>query len=155
MLQLKRSKTGHYELSDKKLAVTLEDRSIKLGGSVIDSPGEYEEGGVEVIYSDNAALLVWDHLQIAYVTSEEKPNAFEKNQFASANILLLSEVLGEVTKDKLSALTDVYDPQVVILSSKTPIEGQYKENIKPVEQPLLKLSAQTLPTEGRDYIILT
>lgn len=154
MIQLKRSKSNSYELTDKKQIVELKERTITLGEYVIDSPGEYEQGGVEVIYSKNAALLVWDHIQIAYIFEIAKPDLFEKNQFSSTDVILLSEDIKEVSKDKLSILTDSYDPRAVIISSKTDIEKSYKENIKPLEQSLIKLSAQTLPMEGRDYIIL-
>lgn len=154
MIQLKRSKSNSYELTDKKQIVELKERTITLGEYVIDSPGEYEQGGVEVIYSKNAALLVWDHIQIAYIFEIAKPDLFEKNQFSSTDVILLSEDIKEVSKDKLSILTDSYDPRAVIISSKTDIEKSYKENIKPLEQSPIKLSAQTLPMEGRDYIIL-
>lgn len=154
MVQLKRSKNNDYELSDKKLTVLLKEQTIILGNHSISSSGEYEQSGVEVIYATNAALIVWDHLQIAYVFSINKPDAFEKNQFSSTDVLLLSESIDEVNKDKLSALTDTYDPRAVIFGSKTPVEDGYKTTLKAIEQTPIKLATQTLPTEGRDYIVL-
>ena len=78
MIQLKRSSSGSYELTDKKQVVKLKEKTISLGEYQINTPGEYEQGGVEVIYSQSAALLVWDHLQIAYIFEATKPDAFEK-----------------------------------------------------------------------------
>lgn len=155
MIQLKRSKSESFELTDKKQIVILKEKIITLGEYTIDTPGEYEQGGVEVIYSKSAALLVWDHIQIAYIFEISKPDAFEKNQFSSTDVLLLSEDIKEITKDSLTMLTDSFDPRAVIISSKTEIEKSYKENIKPLEQSPIKLSAQSLPMEGRDYLILT
>ena len=155
MIQLKRSKTDSLELSDKKQTVELSSKTIKLGDYNIDTPGEYEQGGVEVIYSENAALLVWDHMQIAYIFDLVKPDAFEKNQFSSTDIILISEDVKEITKDKLAILTDVFDPRAVVFSSRTEIDSSYKESIKPIEESPVKLSAQNLPVEGRDYIVLT
>ncbi|MEX2012177.1 MAG: hypothetical protein WD970_00245 [Patescibacteria group bacterium] len=154
MLLLKRSKSGNYELSDKTLAVELSGRTIKLGDNTIDTPGEYEQGGVEIIYANNAVLLVWDHLQINYVFSNSPPDAFEKNQFSSTDILLLSEDIASIGKDKLAVLTNVYDPRAVIFGSKTEIDSSYREIIKPIEEPTVKLNAQALPMEGRDYSVL-
>jgi hypothetical protein len=154
MIQLKRSKNGSYELFDKKLTVLLTDREVQLGNYRISSPGEYEQNGVEVVYAINAALIVWDHLQIAYVFNADKPDSFEKNQFSSTDVLLLSENTGQISKDQLSVLTDVYDPRAVVFGSKTPIDDSYKATLKAVEQSPVKLAAQTLPVEGRDYIVL-
>jgi hypothetical protein len=154
MVQLKRSKNNDYELSDKKLTLLLKDRDIKLGEYLINSPGEYEQNGVEVVYAVNAALIVWDHLQITYVFQSEKPDSFEKNQFSSTDVLLLSESMGEISKDKISALTDVYDPRMVVFGSKAPIDEGYKTTLKVEEQSPVKLAAQLLPVEGRDYIVL-
>ena len=155
MIQLKRSSSGSYELTDKKQVVKLKEKTISLGEYQINTPGEYEQGGVEVIYSQSAALLVWDHLQIAYIFEATKPDAFEKNQFSSTDVLLLSEEIKEISKDQLTMLIDSYDPRAVIISSQTEIEKSYKENIKPLEQSPIKLSAQALPVEGRDYLILS
>lgn len=155
MIQLKRSKSESFELTDKKQTVVLTKKTISLGEYTVDTPGEYEQGGVEVIYSKHAALLVWDHIQIAYIFEISKPDAFEKNQFSSTDVLLLSEDIKEVSKDKLTMLTDSFDPRAVIISSATEVEKSYKENIKPLEQSPIKLSAQSLPVEGRDYFILS
>lgn len=154
MIQLKRSKSGSYELSDRKLTVELNGKKINLADYPIDQPGEFEQGGVEVVYSTNAALIVWEYLQIVYVFRTNKPDQFEKNQFSSADVLLLDENLSELTKDVLSALTDVYNPRAIIFGEKTPIEPTYKATLKVVEQSPVKLAAQTLPMEGRDYIVL-
>lgn len=154
MVQLKRSKSNDYELSDKKLTVLLKEQTVSLGNHSIDTPGEYEQSGVEVVYATNAALIIWDHLQIAYVFKADRPDAFEKNQFSSTDVLLLSESIEELDKDKLSALTDIYDPRAVIFGTKTPVEDGYKNTLKAVEQTPIKLSTQTLPMEGRDYIVL-
>ncbi len=154
MLQLKRSKGGAYELSDKKQAIELDGSNILLGTTTVDSPGEYEQGGLEIVYATNAALLVWDHMQICYLFSLEKPDAFEKNQLSSADIILLSDKIETCGKDQLTELIGAYDPRSVIISSKTAVDEAYKANIKPIEQSPIKLAENTLPVEGRDFFIL-
>ena len=154
MLQLKRSKGGAYELSDKKQAVELVGKEIKLGSTPVDSPGEYEQGGLEIVYATNAALLVWDHMQICYLFSLEKPDAFEKNQLSSADIILLSDEIEKCSKEQLTELIGAYDPRSVIISSKTELDASYREIIKPIEQSLIKLAENTLPVEGRDFYVL-
>lgn len=154
MLQLKRSKNGAYELSDKKQAVELAGKTIQLGSTAVNTPGEYEQGGLEIVYATNAALLVWDHLQICYLFSLEKPDGFEKNQLSSADIILLSNDINKCSKEQLTELIGAYDPRTVIISSQTELDAHYREIIKPIEQTPIKLAENTLPVEGRDFYIL-
>ncbi len=154
MLQLKRSKSGAYELSDKKQAIELAGPEIKLAATTVNTPGEYEQGGLEIVYATNAALLVWDHLQICYLFSLTSPDSFEKNQLSSADIILLSDQIAKCSKEQLTELIGTYDPRSVIISSKTELDAGYRENIKPIEQTPIKLAENTLPMEGRDFFIL-
>lgn len=154
MIQLKRDKSGNYELSDKKQTVVFSGSDIKLGEYSIASAGEYERSGVEVVYGTSAALLVWEKLQIVYVFSLDKTTSFEKNQFSGADVILVADSIEKINKDVMSQLNDAYDPRLVIFSIKSEIDPTFAASIKPTEQPSIKLSSQTLVTEGKDYNIL-
>ncbi|MEX1051921.1 MAG: hypothetical protein WEC83_00860 [Patescibacteria group bacterium] len=154
MLQLKRSKGGAYELSDKKQAIELIGKTVKVGEETVESPGEYEQGGLEIVYATNAALLVWDHMQICYLFSLAAPDDFEKNQLSSADIILLSDEIETCSKEQLTGLIGAYDPRSVIISGKTNLDAGYRDIIKPIEQTTIKLAANLLPVEGRDFYIL-
>jgi hypothetical protein len=153
MLTAKLNKNGRIELEDKKSTVELDGKTVILNGQHYESPGEYEAGGVEIIYGESAALIVWERLQIAYVFRISEPTDFEKAQFSSSDVVIFG------SEDKLDRkigtdILDQYDPKVLIIGHATEIEDGGKERLKTQEVTSVKISAATLPEEGRDSYLL-
>ncbi len=153
MLQLKH-KSGEFELTDRTAIVTLTGRDIKLGDQIINQPGEYEVQNIEVVYGESAALVVWEHLQIAYVMSVEAPGIFEKDQFSSSDVVIMADSLPELTKHAFDELMSAYDPKVVVVSAATTIEPGLKASLKFEENASVKLSGASLPEEGRQFFLV-
>jgi|GEM_PF-1287590 len=155
MIQLRLTKSNELEISDRKSTIVLTSGKINLNDQSIDQPGEYEDGGVEVIYSTNAALIVWERLQLVYIFNPTaQPTAFEKEQFSSCDALLLSPSDAPLSRAKLTPIIDEYDPKLVVATLQTTFEDGYKESLKAQETNTLKLTVQTLPVEGRDFYLL-
>lgn len=150
MLQIKLN-ANKYEITDKKTTAVLEGSNIVVQQQTIVSPGEYEAEGVEVVYGERAALLVWERLQAVYVFSTESPKIFDKSQFASADVVIIGTEVTQLNKDSISELLEAYDPTVIVASSNTTIDESLAAAMKVQQVPLVKLSEQTLPVEGRDF----
>lgn len=150
MLQIKLN-ANKYEITDKKTTAVLEGSNIVVRQQTIVSPGEYEAEGVEVVYGERAALLVWERLQAVYVFSTESPKIFDKSQFASADVVIIGTEVTQLNKDSISELLEAYDPTAIIASSNTTIDESLAAAMKVQQVPLVKLSEQTLPVEGRDF----
>ncbi|QQG49610.1 MAG: hypothetical protein HZB70_02275 [Candidatus Berkelbacteria bacterium] len=154
MVQIRVAKNGEYELTDRSRTITLAGGKIKLEDQAFDEPGEYEVEGVEIVYGTQAALLVWEKLQIAYIFSADKPTSFEKSQFSPCNILLIDPAISTLDKPKTNELLETYDPNVVVFCFQTPIE-EIQGALKIEDRDILKLTEATLPLEGRELYRLT
>lgn len=152
MIQLKYT-NGQFELTDKKTVLTLEDSQAKINNQSVTELGEYEIGGVEFVYGEHGILIVWEHLQFVYAFSGEAPTAFEKDQFSSCDVLLLKKNEELYSKTTLEPLISAYEPQVIVAGPST-LEEAYITVSKASNTSVLKLSAQTLPVEGRETYIL-
>lgn len=154
MIQLKKNSGGGVELSDRRQAATLIDSSVKLSDQTISEPGEYEANGIEVVFGTAAALVVWERLQIAYIFTAGKPSAFERAQFTPCDVIVLSESITELTKTGLDEIIESYDPTIVIVNNAIKLEEKAKDSLKFQETNIVKLSIQTMPTEGREFYLL-
>lgn len=149
MIQVKLA-ADSYELTDKKATVSLKDSVISLPSNKITTPGEYEAEGVEIVYGERAALLVWERVQIVYVFSAETPQGFDLSQFSSADVLVVSPTITELSKEQFTAILDAFDPTVVIFSKTNGLDPAFTTVLKAQDVPNVKLSSQTLPAEGRE-----
>ena len=153
MLQAKTIETG-FELKNSQQKLELASSKINLGELTVDEPGEYEADGIEIIYGESAALIVWDKLQLVYVFGDKKPSAFEKAQFSPCDIVIFGQSLPNLGKAFFNESLELYDPSQVVVSAKTNIE-EVKSSFKAEPTDSFKMSDQTLPEEGRDFIVLT
>lgn len=154
MLNCKSNKSGRLELTDKNTNVLLDGQTVTLADEKFESPGEYESNGVEVIYGQTAALIVWERLQIVYVFAPDAPSSFEAGQFSSCDVMVLGPREAALDKTSMTALFEAYDPTVVILSPTISLDSSLKETLKVQETDQVKLAAATLPVEGRDTYLL-
>lgn len=152
MLQLKKVERG-LEVKNGPQTLILDEPSIVLADTTIDRAGEYEAGGIEVIYGQTAALIAWDKLQIVFVFSLEKTIPFEKAQFSPCDVVVFGSSLPKLTKAIFNELLELFDPKVVVIDAKTDIsEVQSIVKVEPIESG--KLASQSLPEEGREFIVL-
>lgn len=155
MIQLKLSKTGQYEITDRKVAVNLGQQTVTIGDQAFTETGEYEVSGVEVIFGSSAALIVWEQLHVVYLFGQEAPTAFERAQFSSCDVILIDKEIAALKKDLFEQLLDAFDPKILIISNSTTVEATSKDALQIQDTPLLKITTQTLPAEGRDFYRLT
>jgi hypothetical protein len=153
MLQAKTIGSG-FEIKNGQQKLLLADEKIELGELTVTEPGEYEAEGVEIVYGQAAALVIWDKLQTVYVFGTNKPTGFEKSQFSPCDVVIFSQSLPSLTKSFFNETLEQYDPSIVLVSSKTNVE-EVKTSFKSEPVDTAKLSDQTIPEEGRDFIILT
>jgi len=153
MIQAKTTEKG-FELRNSQQKADLSDSIVEIGQMRVNEPGEYESAGIEIVYGNNAALIVWDKLQIVYVFKNELATTFEKNQFSPCNIVIFSSSITEINKSFFNATLELYDPSVVIVSSKSDInEVSSIIKVEPIESA--KISDSALPEEGREFILLS
>ena len=153
MLQVKTIESG-FELKNGQQKLVLNEHKIELGELTVNEPGEYEADGIEIVYGQSAALIIWDKLQTVYVFTDKKPTSFEKAQFSPCDVVIFSQSLPTLTKTFFNETLEQYDPSTVLSSTKTNTE-EVKSSFKSEPIDTAKLSDQTLPEEGRDFIVLT
>lgn len=155
MIQLKRNRSGNYELSDKKTTVSLSQESVRIGDQNFDSTGEYETDNVALIYGESGCLLILGQLQIVYLFKNDPPTSFEKDQFSASNILLIDHSIPEINKEVFEQLMGAYDPNQVVISNSTAIEATSKESLQIEEVSSLKLQPAAATNGGRDFYKLS
>jgi len=153
MLQIKSISKG-FELKNGTQKIVLDEPSVRLEDTVIDRPGEYEAGGVEVIYGQTAALVIADNLQIVFVFNIDKSTQFELSQFSPCDVIVFGSSITKLTKSYFNETLEAFDPKVVVISTKadrTEIESIVK--VEPTDSG--KLSIQSLPEDGREFIVIS
>ena len=146
MLTLKTAKDG-LGIASGQNQLILAGNNLSLDELSVSEPGEYEKSGVEIVYGEQAALIIWEKLQMVYVFKGEKPASFEKSQFAPCDILIINDALAQMEKATFNELLEIYDPRIVV----TKVSGT--EVSEAVDN--YKISTQSLPEEGRQFIALT
>jgi hypothetical protein len=154
MITLKRSGSD-LQLADRQHTLTLSGAGLAFDGLEINQPGEYESAGVEVIYGDQAMLLVWEKLQIVYIFQVGKISAFEKGQFAPCDVVIFSPQIEKLDGPVTNQLLEDYDPSVVVIAQAVTLDQALADTLKFQEGNQVKLASQTLPTEGRDFFLLS
>jgi len=154
MVQVRCKKDGNFELTDRERTVTLDNGQIQLEDLTVSEPGEYEVEGIEIVYGSQAALIIWNHLQIAYIFNADKPTSFEKSQFTPCNVALIDPQVSGLDKQKATELLEAYDPSVVVFGSTT-TTSEIQDALKIEERDVLKLTEASLPVEGREHYRLT
>lgn len=152
MLQLRASAEG-FELKNSHLKVTLGGSAVKLGELTVDSAGEYEAGGIEVVYGEHATLIVWERVQIVYVFADKKPNTFEKSQFSSCDVVIFDSSIANLGKGQLNEALETFDPKVVATGQNAPFAELF-QSYKAEVIDSYKLADTGLPEEGRAFVLL-
>ncbi|MEK7534996.1 MAG: hypothetical protein AAB563_01135 [Patescibacteria group bacterium] len=153
MLQIKTVEEG-FEIKNGQQRLILTGEKINLGDLDVSEPGEYESEGVEIVYGESAALIVWDKLQLVYIFGHEKPTSFEKTQFSPCDTVIFGRFLQTLGRSFFNETLEQYDPSQVVVSTKTNTE-EIQSSFKSDPVDTFKMSDQTMPEEGRDFVRLT
>ena len=147
---------GHdFTLKTKGINVVLSDKP-KLGELVIDEPGEYEVGGVQLDWIDGVVQVYLEGLNISHIKKAKVLSDDELEKLNGIDILLIGVGGGDFseTKSAVSVISQI-EPSVIIpmysagLEEFTKQEGATGE---PVDE--YKVTKAELPDEGRDIVVL-
>jgi len=153
MLSLKSQPQG-FELRAGSVSLNLEEAKLQLDELSFTRPGEYEARGVEIIYGETSALIIWERLQLVYIFGGSPPTAFERSQFAPSDVILIGRTaLSQLNKAHFSELLEIYDPKLAVLHPAVSTTA-LKDAVKFTNSESLKISAASLPSEGREFVVL-
>jgi hypothetical protein len=147
---------GHdFTLKTKGINVVLSDKP-KLGELVIDEPGEYEVGGVQLDWIDGVVQVYLEGLNISHIKKGKVFSDEELEKLNGIDILLIGIGGEEFTETKAAiSLISQIEPSVVIPMYKAGLEEFAKQEGatgEPVDE--YKVTKADLPDEGRDIVIL-
>ena len=103
-----------FTLKSKGINVVLKDKP-KLGDMVIDEPGEYEIGGVQLDWIDGVVQVYLEGLNVSHIKKGKVLSDEELEKLNGIDILLIGVGGGEFTETKTAhAVVNQIDPSVVI-----------------------------------------
>ncbi len=136
-----------------KVAQTLvllkHDGNIKIGDRMLEGPGEYDVAGVGIHSFEQHAVLFAEGLRLTVVWGDTEEVNSEDDAGSDIYVLLLSDA------KRAEALIKEQDPRVVILHSAELRDALAQTMGTPIkEESTYKLTAQGLPAEERDVILI-
>jgi len=149
MIQLVKTENGFILSGHKNNKVELRDNLVKINDEIINSVGEYEVGGVEIVYANSALLIIWQSIHLFYVFRDNLLSQFEKDQFASTQVVILSPKLIIGSKN-YAELEKNLQPAMVIASSQEQTKSLPIAHWNEINS--LKLSANSLPIGEINYL---
>ena len=147
---------GHdFTLKAKGINVVLSDKP-KLGELVIDEPGEYEVGGVQLDWIDGVVQVYLEGLNISHIKKAKVLSDEELEKLNGIDILLVGVGGGEFseTKTAISVMSQI-EPSVVIPMYAANLEEFTKQESSagaPIDE--YKVTKADLPVDGQDIVIL-
>lgn len=125
------------------------DGTIKIGEKNLEGPGEYEIAGVGAHVVDTHALLFTEGVRLAVVYKTPMDTSEEETLTGDVYIFLVNDAkaIDSVVKDQ--------DPRVAVLHNEAIAqELSTKEGVAVEPIASYKLTAQSLPADNREYILL-
>lgn len=131
-------------------------KDISLGELKINTPGEYESGGVQIGVIDGMIEILSERMTIAWMKKAKILSDQELEKINGVNVLILGVGGGDFseTKTALEVLRQI-EPSVVIPMYKENLEGFLKEEgvkTEPVDQ--YKFTYTDLPADERKVVVL-
>jgi L-ascorbate metabolism protein UlaG (beta-lactamase superfamily) len=160
-MQVKKISENLLEIKSKETVLTL-DGGITFGEKKLDSPGEYEIGGIfiEGIAAGDQTIfsLAVEDLNLCFLGRLEKDLSQETlEQIENVDILFLpTGAEGTIDLKLASSILQKIDPRMVIpiyLENEAEFLKQEGE-ANPRREKSLKVSANQLPEEDRELVIL-
>ncbi len=145
----------NFSIKTKGKTVRIGEK-ISLGDFKIDTPGEYEIGGIQVETIDNIIEIISEKMTIAWM---KKAKVLSDNQLERLNgidVLLIGIGGGEFTETKIAMdVINQIDPRLVIPMYSNNLESFTKEEgISTEGQDQFKFDESDLPSEERKVVIL-
>jgi len=152
----------NYSIKSKSKTVKI-GQEISLGELKINTPGEYESGGIQVELRDGIIEVLSEKMTIAWMKKAKTLSESELEKLNGINVLLIGVGGGDFTETKVAMeVINQIDPSIVIpmyhenpandgasLESFTKEEGVKVEGIDQ-----FKFTFIDLPSEERKIIIL-
>lgn len=129
---------------------------ISLGELKINTPGEYEAGGVQLEVIDGTIEIFSEKMVIAWMKKAKVLSDSELEKLSGIDILLIGVGGGGFTETKqaLEVIGQI-DPKIVIPMYEKDLESFVKEEgVKAEGQDQFKFTLADLPQEERKVIIL-
>lgn len=161
-MQIKKGKAGGAEVKTKDILMSLEE-TIKINDIVIDSPGEYEVGGVFITgipasSDETIYIILTEGMNICYLGSLKKILAGPALEAASGVDLLFLPAGADGSleiKTALSLLQKINPKIVIPIYLENEAEFLKAEGISnPDRQSNFKLSAKDLPAEDDLKVVI-
>ena len=145
----------NFILKSKGVSIVLAEK-CKLGDLVVEEPGEYEVGGVQLDWIDGIIQVYTEGLNVSHIKKGKVLSDEELQELNGVDILLIGIGGGEFTETKtaLSVITQI-DPSIVVPMHTGNLDEFIKEegaNAQAVEE--LKISKPELPIDGRRIVTL-
>lgn len=135
--------------TNQTMVTISDDKSIVIGTHEIQGPGEYDVAGVGLQMYDGTTMFLVENLRVEVIFDQPELNPDE--ELIEPDIFLVmtqyDKTIGELVKK--------VDPRAVILFQPAGAELLTKQEGDTVEnQTTIKLTAQTLPVDSRQYFVL-
>lgn len=145
----------NFTLKAKGINVILSDKP-KLGDLVIDEPGEYEVGGVQLDWVDGVIQVYFEGLNVSHIKKGKVLTDEELEKLNGIDVLLIGVGGGDFTETKLArSVISQIDPSIVIPMYSANLEEFTKEEGS-IDAAIdeLKITKAELPEEDRQITIL-
>jgi len=153
---------ANFEISDKKISVKFDEKSVSVNERKFELPGEFEVAGVlgSGIFSDGKNVvrkIILDEIAFVHFGNLEAvpdANFFEK---LGENVDVIFVVLGEnFDEKKAKELIEKIDPRMAILGGDPRFFPKITESTgaKTVEETSLKITRTSLSDDKTEILIL-
>lgn len=131
-------------------------QSIELGELKIETPGEYESGGVQVEVIDGMVQVFSERMSVLWFKKGKLLNDQEAEKVNGSNILLIGVGGGEFTETKTAIdLINQIEPSLVVPMYKENLDEFVKEEgVTGEGLDQLKIQLADLPQEERKIVTL-
>lgn len=136
--------------SGSAIAVIHHDGRIQVGDRPLEGPGEYDIASIGIHAFPTHAILFSEGIRIAIYWQAHSRLSEEEEADIDICIPLLTDLKA------IDAIVKECDPRIVIIHDETMASELAKQDgIVTRRESSLKITAQTLPAEEREYILLS
>ena len=144
-----------FAIKTKTLSLKIGEK-ISLGEMIINSPGEYEVGGVQIEVIDGIIEVFAEGMSIAHIKKGKVMSDTALEEISGIDILLIGVGGGEFTETKtaLEVISQI-EPAIVVPMHKGNLEEFAKEeSVATSGKDELKISRGELPVDERQVVVL-
>lgn len=136
--------------SGSAIAVIHHDGRMQVGDRSIEGPGEYDIAGIGIHAYSTHAILFSEGIRVAIFWQVPDQTSEGEESEIDICIPLLTDLKA------VDALVKEQDPRIVIIHDEAIASELAKQDgVTPKRESSIKVTSQTLPTEDREYILLS